>query len=99
MVYITDKKDINKIRILENINFLNIFSHLFLNVHIFITSACMSIRFKPVIDNIQVEGTVSQIVYIGSSLYFIMKNGKLLVIIFHYFFLHYLTFHKMQTRT
>ena len=43
-------------------------------------------KFLPVVYNIQMKGTVSQIVYIGSRFYFMIKNGKLFVIFFLTFF-------------
>ena len=39
-------------------------------------------KFLPAVDNTQMEGTVSQIFYIGSSFDFMIKNGKLYVIAF-----------------
>ena len=53
-------------------------------------------KFLPVVDNTQMEEMVSQIFDIGPSFYFMIKNGKLLVI----FFLNiYSSFHKMRTKT
>ena len=49
--------------------------------------------FLPVVDNTHMEGTVSQICYIGPSFYFMIKNGKLFVIVF---FDIYTLFHKMK---
>ena len=53
-------------------------------------------KFLPVVYNTQMEETVSQIFDIGPSFYFMIKNGKLLVIFFLTFILH---FHKMRTKT
>ena len=41
-------------------------------MNIFITSVFISVRFYPVIDNIKVEGIVSQILYIGPSFHFVI---------------------------
>ena len=39
-------------------------------------------KFEPLADNTQVEGSVSQIsIYIWTSFYFVVKNGKLVVIL------------------
>ena len=45
-------------------------------------------KFLIVVDNIQMEGTVSQIFYIGLSFDFMIKNGKLFVIAFLTFIVH-----------
>ena len=42
----------------------------------------------PVVDNTQMEGTVSQICDIAPSFYFMIKKGKLFVIVFLTFTLH-----------
>ena len=42
----------------------------------------------PVVDNTQMKGTVSQIFDISPSFYFMIKNGKLFVIVFLTFTLH-----------
>ena len=47
-------------------------------------------KFLPVVDNTQMEETVSQIFDIGPSFYFMIKNGKLLVIFFLTFILHFI---------
>ena len=57
--------------------FLNIFSQ-FLNLNISIVPVCASMEFLPVVDNIQMEITMSPIVDIGASFYFMIKDGKLL---------------------
>ena len=38
------------------------------------------------VKNITLEGTTSQILYLGPSFYFIWKNGKLLVHFLNFFF-------------
>ena len=43
-----------------------------------------------VIDNIHMKGTVSQIIDIGSRFDFITKNGKLVIIFFLEFILHFI---------
>ena len=48
--------------------------------------------FLPVVDNIHMKGTLSQIIDIGSRFDFITKNGKLVIIIFLAFIL------KMRTK-
>ena len=45
-------------------------------------------KFLPLVDNTQMEGTVSQIVDKGPSFYSMKKNGKLFVIFFLTFVLH-----------
>ena len=42
----------------------------------------------PVVDNSQIEATMSQIFYIAPSFYFMLKNGKHFVIAFLTFTLH-----------
>ena len=39
-------------------------------------------EFLPVVDNIQMKGTVSQILDIGLSLYFMIKKTEVFVIVF-----------------
>ena len=50
----------------------------------------------PVVYNTQMEGTVSQISSIGPSFDFMIKNGKLVVIVF---FDIYCSFHKMKNKS
>ena len=45
-------------------------------------------KFLIVVDNIQMERTVSQIFYIGLSFDFMITNGKLFVIAFLIFIVH-----------
>ena len=47
-------------------------------------------KFSPVVNNTLMEGTVSQIFYIGPSFYFMIKNGKLFVIAFLTFSIHFI---------
>ena len=47
-------------------------------------------NFLPVVDNTHMEGTVSQMCYIGPSFDFMIKNGKLFVIVFLTFTLHFI---------
>ena len=69
--------------------FLNIFAQFF-NLNISIVPVCVSMEFVPVVDNIQMEGTVSQIFDIGHSFYFAMKNGKHFVTVFLIFTLYFI---------
>ena len=69
--------------------FLNIFSQ-FWNLNISIVPVCVSMKFLPVVDNIQMEGTVSQIFDIGPSFYFMIKNGKHFVTVFFIFTLYFI---------
>ena len=50
----------------------------------------IGLKFLPVVDNIYIKGTVSQIIDIGSRFHFITKNGKLVVILFLAFILHFI---------
>ena len=50
----------------------------------------------PVVDNRHMEGTVSQIFDKAPSFYFMIKNGKLFVIVFFIFTLH---LKKMRTKS
>ena len=50
-------------------------------------------NFLPVVNRIYMEGILSQIFYIGLGFYFVIKNGKLVVIIF----LQFIQNSKMQT--
>ena len=50
----------------------------------------MSLNFLPVVDDIHMKGTVSQIIDIVSRFDFITKNGKLVVIFFLAFILHFI---------
>ena len=59
-----------------------------MNVNISPTPVWISMKFLIVVDNIQMEGTVSQIFYIGLSFDFMIKNGKLFVIAFLTFIVH-----------
>ena len=47
-------------------------------------------RFLPFVDNTHMEGSVSQIFDIGPSFDFMIKNGKLFVIDFLTFTLHFI---------
>ena len=69
--------------------FLNSFSQ-FLNLNISFVPVCASMKFLPVVDNIQMEGIISQIFYIGPSLYFMIKNRIFFVIVFLTFTLYFL---------
>ena len=53
-------------------------------------------KFIPVVDNSQMEGTVSRIFYIAPSFYFMIKNGKHFVIAFLTFTLH---LKKLRTKS
>ena len=82
-----------QIRIFENIMFLNIFSQFF-NLNISIVPVCISMKFVPVVDNIQMEGTVSQIFDIGPRFYFMIRETFC-----NCFFYIYSLFHKMKINT
>ena len=71
----------------------------FLNANISIFPAWISMKFLLVNGNIQMEGTVSQIFYIGPRFDFMIKKGKLFVIFFSIFKIIYSAFHKMTTKT
>ena len=62
--------------------FSNIFHIFFFNVIISIASVCLSLQFLPAVDNVHMEGAVSQIFDIGPTFYFMLKNKKLFVTIF-----------------
>ena len=47
-------------------------------------------NFLPAVDNTQMEGTVSQIFYMGPSFDFMIKNGKLYAIAFLTFIVHFI---------
>ena len=49
-------------------------------------------KFTPVVDNTLMEGSVSQIFYIGPSFYFMIKNGKLFVIFFLTISIHFIKY-------
>ena len=53
-----------------------IFDKYFLNVDFLITRAYTGFIFCLISLHIHLEGTVSQIFYLGPSFYFIAKNGK-----------------------
>ena len=50
----------------------------------------MSLNVLPVVDDIHMKGTVSQIIDIGSRFDFITKNGKLFFFFFLAFILHFI---------
>ena len=50
----------------------------FLNLNISIIPVCVTRKFLPVVDNIQMEGIVSQIFDISPSFYFMIKTGNFL---------------------
>ena len=56
----------------ENLNF----DKIFLNVHFSITIAHTYFKFCLLSPHIRSEGTVSQIIFLGLSFYFMSKNGK-----------------------
>ena len=57
------------------------FHKYYLNMDIAVTNNSILIKFCPCVDNIYMEGMVSQNFDIGPSFYFMTKNGKL----FHFF--------------
>ena len=61
-----------------------------MNVNISLTPVWISMKLLPAVDNTQMEGTVSQIFYIGTSFDFMIKNGKLYVIVFLTFIVHFI---------
>ena len=54
-----------------------IFDKIFLNVYFSITIADTDFKFCQLSPDIHSEGTVSQILNLGLSFYFMSKNGKL----------------------
>ena len=70
--------------------FKRFFHNYFLNVDISLNPVWLSMKSLPVVYNIQIEGRVSQIFYICLSFYFMVKNGKLFVIVFMTFSPHFL---------
>ena len=61
-----------------------------MNVNISLIPRWISKILLPVVDNTQMEGTVSQILYIGPSFDFMIQNGKLFVIAFLTFIVHFI---------
>ena len=59
-------------------------------MNISLTPVWISMRLLPVGHNTQMEGTVSQIFDIAPSFYFMIKHGKLFVIVFLTFTLHFI---------
>ena len=55
----------------------------------------INLKLYKLADNIHIEGTVSQIFYLGPCYNFMSKNGKILVILKNKFS----TFDKTKTRT
>ena len=67
------------------------FCHIYvLNVDISIVPVLISMKCLPVINNINMKGTVSQILFICSRFDFITKNGKHLIVICLTFILHFM---------
>ena len=56
-----------------------IFDNYFLNVNILITKSCTDFNFFLFTLHIHLEGTVSQILNLGPSFYFMTKIGKLFI--------------------
>ena len=56
-------------------NLYRLFSLLFLNSDISITIYAIEINFSVCITNVLLEGSMSQIFYLGSSSYFMSKKG------------------------
>ena len=52
------------------------FDKIFLNFHFSVTIAYKDLKFCLLSLHIHLEGTVSQIFYLGLSFYFMSKNGK-----------------------
>ena len=64
-----------------NLLILNLLFHFyFLNMDISLNSYTLVIKFYTNILNSPVEGTVSQIFYLGLGFYFMTQNGQLLLI-------------------
>ena len=70
--------------------FLTFFHKNSLNLNISIVPVCASMNFLPVVDNIQMEGTIPRIFYVGPSFYFMIKIRKLFVIVFFTFTLYFI---------
>ena len=67
-------------------SFQSFFYKYFLNVNISLTPVWISMNFLPAVGNTQ----MSQICYIGPSFDFMIKNGKLYVIAFLTFIVHFI---------
>ena len=52
------------------------FDKIFLNFHLSVTIAYKDLKFCLLSTDIHLEGTMSQIFYLGLSFYFMSKNGK-----------------------
>ena len=59
-------------------------------MNISLTPVWISMTFLPLVDDTQMEGTVSQIFDKGPNFYFMIKNGKLFVIFLLTFILHFI---------
>ena len=77
--YFSLSNDINYVvvtSILIKLLILNLFSHFyFLNMDISLNIQTLAIKFYTGVLNIPLEGSVSQIFYLGLSFYFMIKNG------------------------
>ena len=72
----------------QNILIKNLFFHFyFLNQVFYFTIMSLSLLLWYLIDNMHLEGTVSQIFYVGPSFNFMTKNGKHFAIFCNYIFL------------
>ena len=70
-----DKSELKK-QIIKNL----FFHFYFLAKDFSLNTVAMHLKFYTHVDNILMEGTVSQIFYLGLSFDFMTKNGKLFVI-------------------
>ena len=61
-----------------------------LNMDISVTKNSILFKFSPCVDNIYMEGTLSQNVDIGPSFYFMTKNGELFAFSSKFNFLHFI---------
>ena len=78
---ILEKECYTEIRIFEDHFFNHIFTLIFFNVNISIDPLWTSMASLPAVDSIHMKGKASQIFAIVPSFYFVIKNGKLVVIV------------------
>ena len=72
-----------------NVNLKPIFFYFYFFIQNLLRNTALTI-FKLVVDNIHVEGTVSQFFYIDSSFISMSKKGKIFIIFFVIIFLDFI---------
>ena len=65
-------------------------AYMFLVIHISLNFALSNLKFCEAVDDISIEGTVSQSYVLSLNFNFMSKNGQVFNLFSEYFFLHFI---------